>query len=56
MVGGTQPCEYSQDHAHMGEGPKLREVQMELSGGPKVRAGVVSDGEEEEEFNDSREH
>ena len=28
---------------------------MELREDPKVRAGVVSDGEEEEEFQDSRE-
>ena len=31
------------------------EVQMELREDPKVRARVVSDGEEEEEFQDSRE-
>ena len=28
---------------------------MELRGDPEVRAGVVSDGEEEEEFHDTRE-
>ena len=40
MAGGTQPHEHSWDHAHIGEGPKPREVQMELRGDPKVRARV----------------
>ena len=54
MVGGTQPHEHLQIMLVVG-GSNPREVQMELREDPRVRAGAVSDDEEEEEFQDSRE-
>ena len=54
-VGGTQPHKCSRDHAQVGGGPNPRGVQMDLRGDPRVRAEVITDDEEEEEFQDLRE-
>ena len=54
-VGGTQPHECSQDHAQVGGGPNPRGVQMDLRRDPRVRTEVITDDEEEEEFQDSSE-
>ena len=54
-IRGTQPHKHSLDRAQVGGGPNPREVQMDLRGYPRVRAEVIPDDEEEEEFQDSRE-